>query len=286
MTNFRFQLRKVATIVACLAVIIIFFSCTKDDRPLTITFTDIPAEYNGMDGRTFLFTTEDTYVASSHTTLIANGKVSAYLSRDAYGDWTIYSNEKYCVHFKISEYFDGDSITYHWEGDSRPINITKSNTTLSFNSLKKLDETYPYTVDLRPLPQQITITDIPAEHSDKYMRYGFVYLLKPADRELYAYSFPYDYDIKDRRTWTYLRRVNAPPYDLDRGKYIVAFKIKERRCTGATDCGETIYWEGESEPMDIIREITEIPFNTLKKWDRTYPFTTDQTEQDWKDRNQ
>jgi hypothetical protein len=265
---------------------------------MQIVITNIPAEYNGMGGTTQLYTIEDTYVASSGRTLISNGKVSAHLSRDAAGDWTIYGNEKYIVHFKISVAFQQpngeiDSTVYHWEGDGKPINIKNTTTTISFNSLKKWDETYPFTVDHRPPVRQITITDIPAEYNsiEYNRREGNVYFLKPDNRELYAYSNIVN-EIKDGTFGSHMQS-NIPGIDLARGKYIVAFKIKWRRGLpeggmGQFDWDETVYWEGESEPVDIKYESNTISFNSLKKWDRSYPYETeekDKTQIGWKDKD-
>jgi len=302
MKNFEFQLKNAAIIAACFAVCVMFSRCIDFDDQLRIVITNIPAEYNGKNGQTSLWTKTETYVASG-ATHITNGKASIDLSRSAQGDWIIYNNEKYSVVFKISEEFDriypwdkewtpekeeeGYTVWY-WEGEGL-INIKLPTTTVSFTTLQKWDGNYPYT-DYGSPPLQITIKDIPAELSETkgppsdfplpshcYYRYGFVYLLKPDDRELYAYSFPYDYSTKDRETWTYMDR------EFERGKYIVVFKIKETSCNSPAG-RDIICWEGESEPIDIIRKNTTISFNTLKKWDRSYPYTTNENE-GWKDRD-
>ena len=294
-------MKTVLRIGIFIAIISIATGCIKDDDPqLRITFTDIPAEYNGLSAQSWLVD------AGSGVADITNGKITVYYSKET--DYFIYylnSSDlgKYTVQLLISENIqdpEGDYTIWHWGGEGE-FNITKTSSTISFKSLKKFnDVSFPFT-DYGSPPSQIKITDIPAElckierplpdipvSSDYFSTYGFGYLLKPDNRELYAYSFPYDYEIKNGENWPFLRRVNAPPYDLDRGKYIVVFKIKKEKRIGIEDFGETIYWEGESEPIELLRRITTISFNSFKQWDRSYPYETDQTDQTdhkWKDRD-
>ena len=284
-----------------------FSGCIKDDERLRITFTDIPAEYNGKTSQASLCD-EDYYVVGSGASLeIVDGKATIYFSYSAYYNYlTIRDKGKYNLVFHIKEGFHGiypwdkeydpenlveEYVVWHWEGE-RQININKTHTTVSFNSLKKWEDvSYPYT-EYFTHPDLITITDIPAEYNsihDYYNRRdGYVYLLKPDDRELYAYSGIFN-PIEDGKTVSNMDRINSRN-DLERGKYIVAFKIKWRRGwgSGELEWDETVYWEGESEPMDITQVNTTISFNSFKQWNRSYPYETeekDKTRIGWKDRD-
>lgn len=262
--------------------------CKKDnDTQLKIIITDIPAEYNGLMAQSTLSEPYDDpfygYWCASGGIFedggITNGKATIYYT----GSFSIPYTKKgeYNVSFQIFEGI-GEGVpppitVWHWGGECL-VNITKTTTTISFNTLKKdKSVTYPFTVGVDDgyNPQEITITDIPAEHNDISFRYGYVYLLKPDDRELYAKS--YGYEINNGKSTPRLERTNITEH-IEKGKYIVVFKIKESKSQG-----ETIYWEGESEPMDITKKNTIVSINTLKKWDRTYPYTTD-IEEVWTDR--
>jgi hypothetical protein len=43
------------------------------------------------------------------------------------------------IYLQIYEYKDGNDIL-HWNGESNHINITKTNTTISFNTLKRYED--------------------------------------------------------------------------------------------------------------------------------------------------
>ena len=283
-------MKTVLRISIFMAIIAIAAGCKKndgDDDQLRIIFTDIPAEYNGMNAQSFLSEPYDDpyegYIYASGGIFedgITNGKATIYYTGSFSTPFT--RKGEYIVSFYIRQDI-GEGMPppiriFHW-GGKRLINITKTTTTISFNTLQIHNQTYPFTVggeDEEAIPQNITITDIPAEHSDKDSRRGYVYLLKPDDRELYAYS--YGFGISDGKTTPNLQRASVPPHDIEKGRYIVVFKIKENRAQG-----ETIYWEGESEPMDITKQNTTISLESLQKWDRTYPYTTDHDEV-WTDR--
>ena len=195
----RPNLRKAAAIVAYLAVTAIFISGCKDDDnngQLNIIFTDIPAEYNGLMAQSSLSEPYDDpfegfiYAINGirDNGRITNGKATIYYTGSYSTPFT--RKGEYNISFEIFEFIGEDVTVYYWRGDISKIKISKTTTTISFNSLKKDNSvTYPYTVggeDEGATPDNITITDIPAVHNGKY---GFIYLLKPDDRHQYAHSY-------------------------------------------------------------------------------------------------
>ena len=144
-------MRNVA-IVACLAVTAMFISCSKDENALTIIFTDIPAEYNGKKASANLHYPDwynveryPSYRGDGMNT-ISNGKVSISFCfyHPGYGSYCLDSKHKgeYIITFRINEVqYDPDPVeVWYWGGESSVVNITKTISTLSFNSLKRWED--------------------------------------------------------------------------------------------------------------------------------------------------
>ena len=148
--------------VACFAVCIMVSGCIKYDEQLRITFTDIPAEYNGKSAQASLCD-EEGYVEGSGASIeITNGKTTIDFSRPGYynGGLTIRDKGEYILVFHIKEEFfiytnpnpainfpgyPKGHVVWHWEGE-RKIKINKIHTSVSFNTLEMWDGlTYPYT---------------------------------------------------------------------------------------------------------------------------------------------
>ena len=138
----------------CIALLIAIslIACKKDDDPqLKIRVTDIPVEYNGMFGATFLLVDVNDPVltrqqhAYSMNELIINCTVTtALFNGESVLDNPPHTQKgTYTVIFGI---FQEGGFQLLWS-ESSPINLTKEITTISFNDLKNVDIKTPPTTD-------------------------------------------------------------------------------------------------------------------------------------------
>ena len=144
----------------CIALLLAIYliSCEKDvDPQLKIRITDIPAEYNGMFGSTFLLVdvNEPVYTRRQHAyslnELITDGAVTTKLlnSESTLENPPHTKKGVYTVIFGIFEEAYGFQILW---SETKPIDITKETTTISFNDLINIDiRTNPSTDQVRKI---------------------------------------------------------------------------------------------------------------------------------------
>ena len=144
----RFSFKFCVVLLMAISLI----SCEKDDAPqLKIRITDIPTEYNGMFGTTFLLVEDSVYIARQHaystTELITNGAVTTGLinCESVLENPPHTKKGEYTVIFGIFQEKFGFQLL--WSESDGKINLTKETTTISFNNLKNVDIRTPPTTD-------------------------------------------------------------------------------------------------------------------------------------------